>query len=319
MLIFRAKHRKMFLFPQRSVCFRIASLVIGLALLFAGAAHAGQRLPKCCVWRVTNAKAPFYLVGSIHALSKSDYPLPGPYEVALSNSKRFLFEFDPNRHLEFEKKFEAAGKYPPGQDICSKVDPKLLAWLRRNICTVKPDPRRGKREQVAGFDNEFGYKPWWIAQHLVSPVTYSKSSLSHGLDNYFVDRAARDKKEIGGLESVDEHVAVMGGLSDRDSEFILRDALEQPDNAEREFKRMHKAWLKGDTDALWAGDSHLRTLAPGIAARFVDDRNVKWIPRIERELKRGKPTAIVAGALHFAGPNSVVKLLQKRGYTIEQL
>ena len=309
----------MFLSPQLTTGFRIVSLVIGATLLLAMPARAEHRLPKCCVWRVTNAKAPFYLVGSIHALSKNDYPLPGPYEIALRDSKRFLFEFDPNRHVEFERKFEAAGKYPPGQDIRSKIHPDLLAWLRENIFTVQAEARRGKRGQVATFDSEFAYKPWWIAQHLVGPVTYTKSSLSHGLDNYFVDHATRTRKEIAGLESVDEHVAVMGGLSDRDSEFILRDALDEPRNAEKEFNRMHKAWRKGDTDALWAGDSRLRTRAPWIAARLVDNRNVKWVPRIEAELKRGKPTAVVAGALHFSGPNSVIKLLEKHGYTIEQL
>jgi uncharacterized protein YbaP (TraB family) len=268
---------------------------------------------------VTNAKAPFYLVGSIHALSKKDYPLPAPYELALKNSRRFLFEFDPSRHVEFEKKFETAGKYPRGQDIRSKIHPDLLAWLRQNILTVEADHRQDRREHVRGFDSQMGYKPWWIAQHLVGPATYTKSSLSHGLDNYFVDHAAKERKEIAGLESVDEHVAVMGGLSDRDSEFILRDALDEPRNAEKEFSRMHKAWLKGDTDALWAGDTRLRTKAPWIAARFVDNRNTKWVPRIEAELKSGKPTAIVAGALHFSGPNSVIKLLEKRGYKIEQL
>jgi uncharacterized protein len=293
--------------------------LIGSTLLFAVPVRAAQRLPKCCVWRVTNAKAPFYLVGSIHALSKKDYPLAAPYEIALRDSKRFLFEFDPNRHVEFEKKFEAAGKYPPGQDICSKIQPDLLAWLRQNILTVKVDNRRERRERLGTFDNELRYKPWWIAQHLVGPATYTKSSLSHGLDNYFVDQATRERKEIAGLESVDEHVAVMSGLSDRDGEFILRDALDEPRNAEKEFTKMHKAWHKGDTNALWAGDSRLRTRAPWIAARFVDNRNVKWIPRIEAELKSGKPTAIVAGALHFAGPNSVIKLLEKRGYQIEQL
>jgi uncharacterized protein YbaP (TraB family) len=82
---------------------------------------------------------------------------------------------------------------------------------------------------------------------------------------------------------------------------------------------MYKAWRKGDTNALWAGDTSLRSKAPRIAARFVDDRNVKWIPRIEAELKTGKPTAIVAGALHFSGPRSVIALLQKRGYVIDQL
>jgi uncharacterized protein YbaP (TraB family) len=306
--------------PARRICGAwIALLLLGLTPLSAIAGSPAQKFPKSCVWRVTNAKAPFYLVGSIHALSKSDYPLPSPYEVALRDSRRFVFEFDPNRHAEFEKKFEAAAKYPPGQDIRSKIDPELLAWLRQNILNVKTDPRRGKRAQVAGFDTELRYKPWWIAQHLAGPASYSKSSASHGLDNYFVDRAKTAGKEIRGLESVDEHVAVMGGMSDRDGEFMLLEALTQPKDGAKEFSRMYKAWRRGDTNALWTGDARLRNQAPRIAARLVDDRNVKWVSRIEAELKTGKPTAIVAGALHFAGPRSVIALLQKRGYKIEQL
>src|SRR5881296_2215905 len=306
--------------PARRACGVLIGLVLlGLTPLTATAVSPAQKFPKCCVWRVTNAGAPFYLVGSIHALSKKDYPLPSPYDRALKDSTRFVFEFDPTRGAEFERKFEAAAKYPPGQDIRSKIDPALLTWLRQNILTVTADPRRGKQARAARFDSELRYKPWWIAQHLAAPASYSKSSASHGLDNYFVDRAQTAGKEIGGLESVDEHVAVMGGLSDRDGEFMLREALTQQKEGAREFSRMYKAWRRGDTNALWAGDAQLRNQTPRIAARLVDDRNVKWVSRIEAELKTGKPTAIVAGALHFAGPRSVISLLQKRGYQIEQL
>lgn len=309
----------MFLPARRSSGVRIALALLGIAPLSAIAVSPAHKSPKSCVWRVTNTKAPFYLVGSIHALSKSDYPLPSAYEIALKDSKRFVFEFDPNHGAEFERKFEAAAKYPPGTDIRSKIDPQLLAWLCKNILTVKAEPRRGKREQVARFNSELCYKPWWIAQHLAAPTSYSKSSASHGLDNYFVDHAKMVGKEIGGLESVDEHVAVLGGLSDRDSEFMLRDALTQPADGQKEFSKMYKAWRRGDIAALWAGDTRLRNEAPRIAARLVEDRNVKWVPRIEAELKTGKPTAIVAGALHFAGPRGVIALLQKRGYQIDQL
>src|SRR5256712_11923751 len=187
--------------PARRICGAwIALLLLGLTPLSAIAGSPAQKLSKSCVWRVTNAKAPFYLVGSIHALSKSDYPLPSPYEVALRDSKRFVFEFDPNRHAEFERKFEAAAKYPPGQDIRSKIDPALLAWLRQTILPLHPAPRRGKRPRVAGFDSELRYKPWWIAQHLAAPTSYSKSSASRGLDKYFVDHAKVAGKEIAGLE-----------------------------------------------------------------------------------------------------------------------
>ncbi|HWN24396.1 MAG TPA: TraB/GumN family protein, partial [Candidatus Sulfotelmatobacter sp.] len=102
-------------------------------------------------------------------------------------------------------------------------------------------------------------------------------------------------------------------------ETLLRDALRPSNTVPGDIDRMRKAWRNGDTATLWAGDARSRKEAPGIAARLVDDRNVKWIPRIEAELKTGKPTAIVAGALHFSGPNSVIALLQARGYKVEQL
>ena len=311
----------MFLRIQRKTSVRIAFLLFSSTALSANAARGAEALPKCCVWRVTNAKAPFFLVGSIHALSRKDYPLPRPYELALKDAGRLLFEFDPNRGMEFEKKLAAAGKYPPGQNIRSKIDPKLLAWLRENISAVNVEHNRRTKspDRVADFDSDSGYKPWWIAQHLVDPRNSSNMSTSHGLDNYLVSRARKMGKEIGGLESVDEHVAVLGGLSDRDSEILLRGAVGRSEPGQAEIDRMRKAWRNGNTAALWAGDARSRKEAPWIAARLVDDRNVKWIPRIEAELKSGKPTAIVAGALHFSGPNSVIALLQARGYKVEQL
>ena len=297
----------------------ITFVLCSVAVVFAIPAHAVQALPKCCVWRVTNAKAPFYLVGSAHTLGEDDYPLPAPYEIALKDAKRFLFEFDPTRQTEFERKLDAAAKYPPGQDISSKIAPELFSWLQQNISTVNSDARRGKKSQATSFNSGLGYKPWWIAQHLVDKNAYSNVSASPGLDDYFLARAQRMGKEIRGLESVDEHVAVLGGLSDRDGEIILRDALTPQKNGAAQLSRMRKAWRKGDTASLWAGDARFRKEAPWIAARFVDERNRKWMPRIEAELKSGRPTAIVAGALHFSGPNSIVRLLEKRGYKIDQL
>src|SRR5215475_1662748 len=126
-------------------------VTLSLTQLAMDAAPQSKKFPKCCVWRVTNAKAPFYLVGSIHALSKKDYPLPEPYDIALKSSTRFFFEFNPTQHAEFQKKFEAAAKYPRGQDIRSKISPDLLAWLRKNMFTVIPDARGGQGERLVNF------------------------------------------------------------------------------------------------------------------------------------------------------------------------
>src|SRR5258707_13315868 len=174
----------MFFSIRRAAHGPIALLVaLTLTPLAMDAAPQSKKFPKCCVWRVTNAKAPFYLVGSIHALSKKDYPLPKPYDIALKDSTRFLFEFDPSQHVEFQKKFEAAAKYPPRQDLRSKISPELMAWLRKNIFTVMPDARGGNGERLVNFDSQLRYKPLGFAQHLAAPASYRKTSASPAFAN----------------------------------------------------------------------------------------------------------------------------------------
>ena len=76
---------------------------------------------------------------------------------------------------------------------------------------------------------------------------------------------------------------------------------------------------KGDTKRLYAMYAGKMKEAPTVWWRLLDRRNARWVPRIETAIKSGRPTLVVAGALHFAGPNSVIVLLQRRGYKIEQL
>src|SRR6266705_4147515 len=92
----------------------LSILALSLAFNFFGAVANSA---TCCVWRVTNAPAPFYLVGTMHALSSSDYPLPAGYKKALSDSKRLVFEIKPDRRSDFPYKFARAAAYPKGDDI----------------------------------------------------------------------------------------------------------------------------------------------------------------------------------------------------------
>jgi uncharacterized protein YbaP (TraB family) len=100
-----------------------------LALILAGTtAHAAT----CCVWRVTTTSAPCYLVGTIHALSGSDYPLPRGYNQALKDSQRLVFEITPDPKSDFSRKLFRAAAYPKGDDIRRHVHPKTWEVLSAN-------------------------------------------------------------------------------------------------------------------------------------------------------------------------------------------
>lgn len=297
---------------------RVAILLAVTALPLAASARSEPA--KHCVWRIKNAKAPFYLVGSIHALSARDYPLAPPFQQALSDSHRLLFEYDPKRSAEFATKLTAAAKYPKGQDVRNKIHRQTLAYLRQYTQTVEVHYDKNKKQHidVGTFDRALVMRPWALSLMMGVPG-YSDVSSHQGVDAYLGTQAHKLGKETGGLETPEEHVGVLSGLTDLDGEILLLDCLVYARKSRSDYDHIRAAWKRGDTDAITKSDARLRKEAWWIAQRLVEERNVRWLPRIEREIKSGTPTAVVAGALHYSGPNSVIALLRKRGYEIEQL
>ncbi len=99
----------------------------------------------------------------------------------------------------------------------------------------------------------------------------------------------------------------------------MLEALVRGDKRRDDYNQDRDAWKRGDAAALWANHQRSRNLNPGADVRLLDERNVRWIPRIKAEMKTGIPTSIAVGAGHFLGPNGVVELLKRGGYKIEQL
>lgn len=126
-------------------------------------------------------------------------------------------------------------------------------------------------------------------------------------------------KATDGLETVDEHIRVLSDMHMVEGEVFLLQALVHAGEASQLYQEEVAAWKNGDTKRLYAMYVGRMKEAPTVWWRLLDRRNAKWVPRIESAIKSGRPTLVVAGALHFSGPRSVIALLQKRGYKIEQL
>src|SRR5205085_3997109 len=78
----------------------------------------------------TNAKASFYLLGSIHRLRDTDYPLPSVIEQAIAQSQQFYFEIDPRGMDDFHRRVEASSRLPHGVEIKDKVHPQTWTYLK---------------------------------------------------------------------------------------------------------------------------------------------------------------------------------------------
>src|SRR4051794_30199888 len=163
---------------QMSLRSFLLSILVSLAIATASPLKAGT----CCVWRITNVNHPFYLVGTIHALSGNDYPLPKGYDEALKNSQRLVFEMLPDPQSDFPEKFERAATYPKGDDIRHHVHAKTWEFLGKNL----------KYSEYFGHIWNFGQhhiegveqlRPWAIAYYVWGIRGYNDVFQQHGVDN----------------------------------------------------------------------------------------------------------------------------------------
>ena len=287
---------------------RIVASVVGTGVIFLlGSGLSAAEVAasgKHCLWRVTNARAPFYLLGSVHALQRSDYEKAVTVEEAVKQSQLILFEVDPKEDQIFAAKLREAARLPRGEQIQGKISPKTYNYLRKIT--------------INGMAEWQHLRPWAIAMLLEYPALRGVSSI-YGVDNHVAEMARRYSKRTGGIETVDEHVRVFSDMHMIEGEVYLLQAVVHAAEASPQFQLDVAAWKSGDTNRLYA--MHVRRMkeAPTVWWRLLDRRNEKWVPKLEAAIKSGTPTLVVAGALHFSGPRSVIALLQKRGYKIEQL
>ena len=77
----------------------------------------------------------------------------------------------------------------------------------------------------------------------------------------------------------------------------------------------------GEGIRLKVGDQKLRTLLrERHTLWYFTDRNIRMVDRIDAKLKKGgKSFFFAVGALHYPGEDGMLKLLEKKGYTITRL
>ena len=280
----------------------LATITLEFALSADQVAAAEQNGGKHFLWRVTNASQPFYVLGSVHALRSSDYPLGQSVDAAVKQCRRFVFEVanDPRG----AKMMTSLGYYPPGVTLKLKVRPETYAFVQK-IAKVRASAYERK-------------KPWFIAMTMLHHQYNVGVSYNYGVESY-VRSHAPGGSQFGGLESSEEHIRVLSDMSDIESEVFLLQALVHMDGDAAMRNQTVAAYKRGDTNAIYSMFGPRDSEAPYIADRLINRRNAAWIPRIEREIHSGKPTMVVVGARHLCGPRNVVSMLQARGYKLEQL
>ncbi len=279
----------------------------------ASAAPAGVR-GRHMLWRLREKGASLYLLGSIHFGTGQMYPLPAVMEEAFAAADALVVEVDMTAldPQEAARRMAAAGLYQDGHSLKQALD--AASWKR--LADVAG--RLGIPVELLAMQ-----KPWFAAMNLaVAAIQASGYDSRWGVDNHFMEAAAAEGKAIIELESFDQQLALLDGLSPAAQRAMLLESLYELEQGADYFSALLGAWRRGDAPALARlVEAGFEDTPEGRALyeAFLTRRNRRMADRLEKLLAKGGRYFVVVGAAHLVGQEGLVQSLQARGHHLEQL
>jgi uncharacterized protein YbaP (TraB family) len=286
-------------------------LGLGLELLLAGVACAAPPQPP--LWKVTKGQSTVYLLGSMHFLRDSDYPMSAEVDTAYKEADRLIFELPPSDMASpaaAVTMMQFGTYHDSGHVLQNDVSPDL--WNK----IIAYGSKNGLPEVAVQK-----FEPWFMAMMMIG-LEGEKIGLKpeSGLDMHFASLAATDHKAVSGFETVEQQAVIFHNAPTKVQVEMLRQGFDELPDFGKDMEQEHDQWRSGDVDGMLAEAKKEFADYPDLYRTLLADRNRNWVPQIEKLLDGGKHgTLVIVGALHLAGTNGVANLLRKDGYEVERI
>jgi uncharacterized protein YbaP (TraB family) len=287
---------------------RVASLAAAaLAVVLTSIAAADP-----AAWRVTAPNgAEVTLLGSMHVLRPSDYPLPRSVDALIDRSELIVMEIDLDDvdAAVQQRVILQTALLPQGTVLKNVVDERVYGLVARSAAELGLDLELLER-----------FEPWFLAVTLLDQGLRKWGfQPERGIEQYVLGRAQSTGKEIVGLETLEFQIGIFDSLSPQSQQAMLEQTLAEIDEAETALSEMVAAWRGGELESLSAELLDDFDQFPGLHETLVAKRNRSWVSPLERMLADGRRHLVVVGALHLVGPDNVIELLRARGHDVERL
>jgi len=283
-------------------------ITLALAMLIPASVAEG----KSFLWEVDVKGEKSYILGSIHMLKKTAFPLDPAIEDAFNACEYFAVEADisaKNMGEIFRVTMEKAG-YQDGSTLSDHISKETLALVKEAL-----------EERNMSLDYFRKFKPWFLAMTLTSMELVKLGfDPNIGVDKYFLNKAG--EKKILELEGIPFQIGLFDSFSDRENDMFLRSSISEAGSLGKNVDAMVAAWKDGDVEKLTRMVTENREKEKDLSDIFriiIDDRNRTMTDKIEGWLNRGGTYFIIAGAAHMVGEKGIIRLLRKKGFALKQL
>ncbi|WMY11759.1 TraB/GumN family protein [Paraburkholderia phenoliruptrix] len=253
------------------------------------------------LWRIDGSDV--YLLGTIHFGNFDWHALPESVRHAYDRSASIVLEAD-TRHRPSENSLLIGS----GQTLDKLVSAAVWASVSQSAARLGLDAGR-----IGLF--------WPIITAMT--LTFTEAARSGyteagGIDQLLRERATADGKRLEWLEALNDQLGIVTGTPMLEQVSHLAYLSEQPELGVSEVRELLSAWRTGDRYRFELVLEEKRQRWPEIFKAVIEQRNIDWVPKIERLLAESSPRLVAVGSLHLVGDHGVPSLLQGRGHILTE-
>jgi uncharacterized protein YbaP (TraB family) len=290
------------------VASRFALALLWLAPVAVLADSAGHPVT---MWMAEGTSNRVYVLGSVHLLRKQDHPLPRVIDEVYDDVETLYMELDMDDldPLLMQATINRLGLLDEDTSLRDVMGDELYAEAVAAATELDIPLEMLERAEP------------WFAAITVEQLALARIGFdpSYGVEMHLLQKTSRDGKTILGLESVEQQLGYLDGLSPGAQRDLLMQTLMEAADMGEIMDDLISAWRSGDIDYL--GQTLLDDVSghPELYETIVASRNRLWADTIDELLEQGEDYLVVVGALHLVGEDGVPRLLQRRGVRIEQM
>jgi uncharacterized protein len=294
---------------------------LALVLVFLVPSLAGSEPPprstlRPLLWQV-GSKPPSFLYGTVHVPDRRVLALPGSVVRALADADVVYTEVPMDQRTR--DRIQRASMLPRGQTLASvlpqPVYDRTARYLRSRGFSIQP----------------FYQQKVWALQVALELLDYlPEMAETQPLDMYLAERARTSGKRMAALETVDEQLQVLDGMSVPEQIEVLEESLALLETAAETgelspARRLVDSYLRGDAEKLRSTALAMVDTTKPLNRRqldlLIDKRNAVMADRILEALRKTPDEShfFAVGALHYPGEKGIVALLRAQGLEVEQV
>ena len=280
----------------------LQGLATSLIIIGSAASNLAQET-NSLLWKISgnDLAKPSYLFGTIHLLPEDQYFFTDKMHEALNATEVLALEASLDIPISEQIKMAGDMIMPDGKSWKDYMTEEEYAAVKSAFV----DSLGMKEKKVEKYSK---IRPVYVSGVVLSELLGKVKMYEQELSSM----AKKSKKEIIGLETIQEQMEIVSAMSIEDQ---IEDLKSSTASMLRDYNEMLVAYTSQNLSEL----EKVGTESEGfdkIEAKLLTERNDKWIIAMKGLLAK-QSTFFAVGAMHLVGESGLIAQLKAAGYTVE--